>query len=173
MAREQHLVETFVTLADTMVAEYDVIDFLQTLAEASVALLDVTAAGIMLAEPGGQLRHAACSSEQMRLVELLEIQIAEGPCFDAYKDQIGVSSGSTQDAARRWPTFSAIAAEHGFQTMSAVPLRLRGEALGALNLFSTKSPGLSPDDLRVAQGMADIATIGVLQERAISTANAI
>ncbi len=173
MPREQHLVETFVTLADTMVAEYDVIDFLQILAEQCVELLDVTAAGIMLAEPGGQLRHAACSSEEMRLVELLEIQIAQGPCFDAYRDQVSVSSESPSDAARRWPMFAEIATEHGFKTMSAVPMRLRGEALGALNLFSTESRGLTDADMRVAQGMADIATIGVLQERAISSANAI
>jgi transcriptional regulator with GAF, ATPase, and Fis domain len=170
MEREELLVETFVTLADTLVADYDVIDFLQVLAERCVDLLEVSAAGIMLADSEGRLRHAACSSEQMRLAELFEVQIEQGPCFDAYRNQKPVSCDSPEDAARRWPQFAPNAAEHGFVTMSAVPLRLRVLTLGALNLFSTQPVKLSENNMRVAQGMADIATIGVLQERAIRDA---
>src|SRR6476660_9213765 len=103
MAQQQRLVETLVELADTLVAEYDVIDFMQTLAERSVELVGVSAAGIMLADARGELRHAACSSEQMRLVELLELQLGEGACFDAFRHQRAVRSDTAADGVRRWP----------------------------------------------------------------------
>ena len=167
MANQQRLVETLVGLADTLVDDYDVIDFMQTLAERSVELLDVSAAGIMLADGDGRLRHAACSSEQMRLVELLELQLEEGPCFDAFRHQTAVRSDTAEDTASRWPRFAPHARDGGFVAASAVPLRLRGQAVGALNLFSARAGALDDEDLAVAQAMADIATIGILQERLI------
>ena len=167
MDREELLTHTFVTLADTLVDTYDVIDFLQILAERSVALLDVSAAGIMLGDINGQLRHAACSSEQMRLVELFELQIEEGPCFDAYAGTRAIRCDSPEDARRRWPRFAPNAVDAGFLAMSAVPMRLRTNVVGALNLFSSTPRSLNDGDLRLAQAMADIATIGILQERVI------
>jgi hypothetical protein len=167
MDRDELLTDTFVTLADTLVDTYDVIDFLQILAERSVALLDVSAAGIMLADADGRLRHAACSSEQMRLVELFELQIEEGPCFDAYAGPCAVRCDSREEAVRWWPRFAPNAFDGGFLAMSAVPLRLRTNVVGALNLFSSAPKSLSDSELRVAQAMADIATIGILQERVI------
>ena len=167
MGREQTLIETFVGLADTLVDDYDIIDFMQTLAERCVDLLDVSAAGIMLADPDGKLRHTACSSEEMRLVEFFELQVEEGPCFDAFRDQAIVVSDSTEDAAQRWPLFAPRAHESGYITVSAVPMRLRTQVIGALNLFSSEARALNEIDLGVAQAMADIATIGILQERVI------
>jgi transcriptional regulator with GAF, ATPase, and Fis domain len=167
MNREQLLVETFVGLADTLVDTYDIIEFMHTLAERGVELLDVSAAGIMLVDRDGFLRHAACSSEQMRLVEFFELQVAEGPCFDAFRDAQAVRSESPEDAAARWPRFAPHAAASGFLAVSAVPMRLRSQVIGALNLFSSSPGALCEDDLRVAQAMADIATIGVLHERVV------
>jgi len=167
MAREQLLVETLVALADTLVDDYDPIEFMQTLSERCVELLDVTAAGIMIADTDGNLRHAACSSERMRLVELLELQLEEGPCFDAYAQAAPVSSDSYAETARRWPRFAPKVREHGFEAVSAVPMRLRDTVIGALNLFSTRERALAGEDVAVAQALADIATIGILQERSI------
>jgi transcriptional regulator with GAF, ATPase, and Fis domain len=167
MTREERLTDTFVVLADTLVDSYDIIDFLHTLAERCVELLDISAAGIMLADPNGQLRHAACSSEQMRLVELFELQIEEGPCFDAYHQQASVRCAVASAAASRWPRFAPHASEAGFLGVSAVPLRLRAEVVGALNMFSSTAKSLDDTELRVAQAMADVATIGILQERAL------
>jgi GAF domain-containing protein len=171
MAQQQRLVETLVELADTLVDEYDVVDFMQTLAERSVELVEVSAAGIMLADADGRLRHAACSSEQMRLVELFELQVEEGPCFDAFREQRAVRSDTPDDAAHRWPHFAPHAEEGGFAAVTAVPLRLRQEGVGALNLFSTTDGALGDDDLQVVQAMADIATIGILQARLIHDQN--
>jgi transcriptional regulator with GAF, ATPase, and Fis domain len=167
MTREKTLVETLVGLADTLVDDYDIIDFMHTLAERCVELLDVSAAGIMLADSEGTLRHGACSIEQMRVVELFELQVEEGPCFDAYRERVPVLSDSPEDAETRWPHFAPHAHASGFVAVSAVPMRLRAEAIGALNLFSSRAGALNDDDVGVAQAMADIATIGILQERVI------
>ena len=172
MEREELLVETLVTLADTLIDTYDLIDFMQTLAERCVALLDVSEAGIMLADADRQLRHVACSSEEMRLVELFELQVGEGPCFDAYSTREAISCDSLDETIARWPLFAPHAREGGFQAVSAVPMRLRSEVIGALNLFSTRGKALTHLDLAVAQAMADIATIGILQERAIHDSRA-
>jgi hypothetical protein len=167
MTREQLLVQTFVTLADTLIDDYDLIDFMQTLSERCVDLLDVSAAGIMLADADGKLRHVACSSEQMRLVELFELQLEEGPCFDAYRGHEPIASDALSGEAQRWPNFTPFARDKGFRSVSAVPMRLRTSVIGALNLFSTDSRALEPADVAVAQALADIATIGIIQERSI------
>ena len=167
MTREKILMATVVELADTLVDDYDIIDFMQTLAERCVELLDVSAAGIMLADSEGKLRHAACSSEQMRLVEFFELQVEEGPCFDAYREGAPVLCDSPEEADARWPRFAPHAHKSGFVTVSAVPLRLRAQIIGALNLFSSRPDALNDDDVGVAQAMADIATIGILQARVI------
>jgi GAF domain-containing protein len=172
MEREELLVETLVTLSDTLVDTYDLIDFMQTLAVRCVELLDVSEAGIMLGDPDGKLRHVACSSEQMRLVELIELQVEEGPCFDAYTTHAAVSYVSPEDALARWPLFTPHAREAGFEAVAAVPMRLRSQIIGALNLFSTDRTPLGQHDLAVAQAMADIATIGILQERTIHDSRA-
>jgi transcriptional regulator with GAF, ATPase, and Fis domain len=172
MPREDRLIEAFVTLADTLVDHYDIIDFLQTLAERCVDLVDVSAAGIMLADTNGALRHAACSNERMRFVELLELQLEEGPCFDAYRTHAPVICASPEEAAERWPRFAPQAKEGGFSAFSAVPMRLRSDVIGALNLFSENELALAADDIKVVQAMADIATIGILHERLIRDAHA-
>lgn len=170
MAREQLLAETFIGLADTLVDEYDVVDFMQTLAERSLELLAVDAAGIMLADSEGRLRHASCSSEQMRVVEFFELQVEEGPCFDAFRTGQAIQSASPADAQTRWPRFAPRAKSSGYLAVSAVPMRLRSQIIGAFNLFSEEPRVLSDDDLAMAQALADIATIGILHQRVLRDA---
>ncbi|MGO9875803.1 MAG: GAF and ANTAR domain-containing protein [Acidimicrobiia bacterium] len=167
MSREQDLLAAFVEFADTFVAEYDVVEFLHRLAERCVELVTVSEAGIMLADRDGTLRYVASSSERMRLIELFELQHDEGPCLDAYRTGVAVHSGLTDDTDARWPRFANHARDAGFRSVSALPMRLRTDVIGALNLFSTIAELLSPNDQQVAQALADIATIGILQERAL------
>jgi transcriptional regulator with GAF, ATPase, and Fis domain len=173
MAREQALVATFVDLVDSLVDDYDVVEFLQALAARCVELLDVSEAGIMLVDPAGKLRYVASSSERMRVVELLELQLEEGPCFDAYMGHEAVVSGSVDDAAGRWPQFAEHVRAAGFASVAAVPMRLRADVIGALNLFSSDAGGIDADDLRLGQAMADVATIGILHHRAMRDAHAL
>ena len=163
--REQLLAETFVELADTLVADFDVVDFLGGLASRCVRLLDVDAAGLMLADQRGSLRVVASSSEQAHLVELFQLQHAEGPCLECFQTGQPVSEADLNAAGQRWPSFAPAAIGEGFAAVQALPLRLRDEVIGAMNLFRRAPGRLDETRLRVGQALADVATIGLLQER--------
>jgi transcriptional regulator with GAF, ATPase, and Fis domain len=166
MTREPRLAQVFVELADTLVARFDVIDFLHTLTERCVELLDVDAAGLMLADQRGNLRVIASSAESARLIEVFELQHSEGPCLDCFRGSRQVVNLDRNQMLARWPAFAAEALDLGFQSAHALPMRLRDDVIGAINLFTRASRRLSEDDLAVGQAMADVATIGLLQERA-------
>ncbi len=170
MAREEQLLTAFIEFADTLVDEYDIVEFLQRLASRCVELVDVSEAGIMLAGGSGALHYAASSSERMRLIELFELQHDEGPCVDAYRTGKAVHSSLDPEADEHWPAFAPHSRAAGFQSVSALPMRLRSEVIGALNVFSSTARVLDSGDQMIAQSLADIATIGILQERALNDA---
>jgi len=160
------LADVFVEMADTLVDEFDVIDFLHVLAERCVQLLGVSAAGLLLTDQQGALQVVAASSERTRLLELFQLQTDQGPCVDCFRAGAPVSVADLASAGR-WPRFTAAAAEVGFAAVHALPMRLRDEVVGALNLFDTNPGPLERGTLRVGQALADVATIGLLQQRAI------
>jgi transcriptional regulator with GAF, ATPase, and Fis domain len=170
MTREGKLVEAFVDLADTLVDDFDVIDFLHSLAERCVQLLDVEAAGLMLIDPGGHLHAAASSTENARLLELFELQSDAGPCVDCCRTGLPVVNADLNANAARWPQFAEAARSTGFVAVHALPLRLRDTVIGALNLFATDSRVLTDDDVRVGQALADVATMGILSQRSLAQA---
>lgn len=167
MARERRLAEVFVELADTLVEEFDMVDFLQTLTERAVELVPADSAGLMLHDQRGNLQVVAYTDEPARLLELLELQHDEGPCLDCFARGQALSNTDIAAAHDRWPRFAAAAIEAGYATSHAVPMRLRNQVIGALNLFAVAREPLSDDHLAVVQGLADIATIGLLHERAV------
>jgi GAF domain-containing protein len=164
---EQRLIQVFVELADTLVDEFDALDFLQTLAERSVELLQVDAAGVVLGDQHGHLHVVASTGNRAHDLELLELQSDEGPCFDCFDTGLVVANVEASAAAERWPHFSAALAGAGYRSAHAVPLRLRSKVIGAMNLFCVGRLTLDDDDLALAQALADVATIGLLQERAV------
>ncbi|HMJ74564.1 MAG TPA: GAF and ANTAR domain-containing protein [Iamia sp.] len=169
MPRDDDLVgRTFVELADTLVEGYDLIEFLQHLAERAVELLGVTEAGVVLADARGNLHALASSSERMRLLELIELQRADGPCLDCWRSGESVRADDLEEEAARWPSFAPAAVEAGFRSVYALPLRLRDDRIGALNLFAEGRDGLDEVDEALGQAMADVATIGIIHERAMS-----
>jgi len=159
------LSETFVELTDTMVAGFDVIDFLHVLTDRSVRLLDVSAAGLLLADPRGELRVLAASSQAARLLELFQLQNDQGPCLDCFRTGRPVAAADMAAAAPRWPRFAPAARQAGFGAVQALPMRLREQVIGALNLFLASPGALAPADIRVGQALADVATISLLHER--------
>ncbi|HUS20687.1 MAG TPA: GAF and ANTAR domain-containing protein [Aeromicrobium sp.] len=171
--RQAALARTFVELADTLVDDFDVVDLLTLLADRCVEVLDVQAAGIMLASSEGHLRVMASSSEAMRVLELFEIQAQEGPCLDCHRTGLAVTNQDLAATGDRWPLFSAEALEAGFGSAHALPMRLRGSIIGALNLFRRGTGPLEPGDIAIGQAFADIATIGILQHRAATEAQVI
>src|SRR6478672_10496999 len=162
----QLLSETFVELTDTMVADFDVIDFLHVLTSRSVELLNASAAGLLLADPRGELRVVAASSEAARLLELFQLQSDQGPCLDCFRSGRPVAAASL-GADRRWPRFAAAAGQAGFSAVQALPMRLRDQVIGALNLFRDTPGAFDPASVRIGQALADVATIGLLHERSM------
>jgi GAF domain-containing protein len=163
--REALLVRTLVELADTLVDHFDAIELLTVLANRCVEILGVSAAGLILAAPEGNLQVVASSSEAMRVVELFELQAEEGPCLDCLRTGEPSVNHDLASAKGRWPRFSPVALEAGFTSAHAIPMRLRGVVIGALNLFGTDAY-LSEPDVIAARALADVATIAILQHRA-------
>jgi transcriptional regulator with GAF, ATPase, and Fis domain len=161
----QLLNATFVELTDTMVAGFDMIDFLHVLTNRSVQLLDVSAAGLLLADPYGELQVVAASSEAARLLELFQLQNDQGPCLDCFRSGEPVSAADLAAEADRWPRFAASAQQAGFAAVQALPMRLRDQVIGALNLFRAEPGAFEPDAVGVGQALADVATISLLHER--------
>jgi hypothetical protein len=166
MPKEALLVRTLVELADSLVDDFDVVELLSLLADRCVEVLGVSAAGVMLAAPEGDLRVVASSSEAMRVVELFELQSDEGPCLDCWRS--GEAVLLDEDLAvvgGRWPRFAPVAVEAGFRSAHALPMRLRGTVIGALNLFGPNEGALSAEDVVAGQALAAVATIAILQQR--------
>jgi transcriptional regulator with GAF, ATPase, and Fis domain len=161
------LSETFVELTDTMVAGFDVIDFLHVLTDRSVQLLDVSAAGLLLADPRGELRVVAASSEAARLLELFQLQNDQGPCLDCFRAGRPVAAADLAVAAPRWPRFAPAAQRAGFGAVQALPMRLREQVIGALNLFRAEPGPFAPAVVQIGQALADVATISLLHERSM------
>jgi len=170
MPREADVVQAIVLMADTLVDDYDVIDVLTGLTDRCVNLLDVSAAGVMLVSPQGELRLVASSSEAMRVLELYELQAEEGPCLDAFHSGEPVGHEHLSTESGRWPVFSVAAVKAGFRSVVALPLRLREKTIGALNLFSVEEAPMADANAVVARAFADLATISVLQHRASAEA---
>lgn len=167
MTREQRLGRVFVELADSLVDDFDVIDLLHILCHRSVELLQAEAAGLILADHDGRLHVMASTTEEARLLELLALQNDEGPCLDCYTTGRQVANVDLEEFSQRWPTFYTAATTAGYRSTHALPLRLRGQTLGAINLLCEQRFTLSQEDLDLGQALCDIATVALLQERAI------
>lgn len=173
MTREERIIGTFVELADSIVDDFDVVEFLHRLTIRAAELLDCQEAGILLADSGGSLRVMASSSEEGAALELLQSQNGEGPCWDAHHEGRLVSSQDLEIDGGRWPGFSPTALRSGFRSVQAVPMRARGETIGALNLFRSETGPIAAQDVPLAQGMADMAAISLLRERSAREARTV
>jgi len=161
----EKLAQAFVDLAETLVDDFDVHDLLHVMARNCTDLFSVSAAGLLLADDG-TLRVAVSSSESARILDLFQLQNDEGPCLEAYRTGRPVAAGDMPRMQDQWPRFAAAAAAEGFVSVLALPMRMRGEVIGTLNLFGNESSaGMTHEDLQVAQAMADVGTITILQDR--------
>jgi GAF domain-containing protein len=165
LSREARLNAAFVSVADTLTADYDVVDLLHTLVTECTDILDAQAGGLMLADSTGQLQVVASTSESADLVEVMQLAAGAGPCVDCFTTGHAVSVPDIQQSVPDWPAFRAAALGQGFLSVHATPMRLRGEVIGTMNLFGTSVGALTERDAAVAQALADVATIGILQER--------
>jgi GAF domain-containing protein len=171
--RETRVLDAVVSLVDSLLDDFDVVDLLTELTERCAELLDIEAAGFLLADPLEQLRLLAATSEQAHELELFQLQADEGPCVDCYATGQPVSVADIQGAIARWPRFVPAAVEAGFASVHAVPMRAAGIVLGALGLFGTRPGELNEADLLVGQTLTHIACVAILQEHAPTPATVI
>lgn len=160
------LTAIFARLADSLDPRNDVIDTMDLLVESAVRFTAAVEAGIILADPGGGLHIVGSTSERASDVEEAEIGIEQGPCLDSYRTGLPVETPDIAASALRWPEFARIASGRGFCSGYAVPLTLRGDTLGALNIFFDHPDALTDQDAAVFQALAEFATIGIVQRRA-------
>lgn len=171
--RAERVSAAFVKIADTLVDDYDVLDLLYALVEESVAILDASAAGLLLVDQYGELQVLASTSEESQLVEILQLEAGAGPCVECFQTGIVVTVDNISELDDKWPDFKKAALSQGFISVHAIPLRIRGRTIGALNLFGTTPGDISAEDAAIGQALADVATISILQERAIREAGAV
>jgi GAF domain-containing protein len=170
MISTSRLSDLFVEVADTLVDEFDLVDFLHHVTSSAAEITASTAVGLMLADHDGTLRFMASSSEDARLLDLFQLQNAEGPCLEAHRTGEEIPDIIIESAADRWPVFAPRAVELGFGAAHCFPLRLRDQTIGAMNIFRTEPRPLEDEERQVARALADVATIGLMQERAVRRA---
>ncbi len=163
----ERLADVFVELADTLVEDFDVIEFLFTVTNRTAELIGDADVGLLLADQRGQLKFMAGSNEDVKRLELFQVQVHEGPCLDAFQAGQPVVNADLREAEDRWPRFAPRAAAAGYRSVHAFPLRLRHEVIGAIGVFGTDEARWEDADVHIAQSLAHIATIGLLQERAL------
>ena len=163
--RSELLAEVFVEIVDTLVAEFDIVEFLQGLTDRCAQVLDVDAAGLLLADREGRLEVVAATSGAARLLELFQLQQQEGPGLDCFRTGQPVAVPFVGAAERRWPRFARACQRLGYASVHTVPMRRLEQIIGAMNLFRVVPGGLDPSAARIAQALTDVATIGVLQQR--------
>lgn len=164
--REARVLDAVVTLVDSLLHDFDVVELLSDLTERCAQLLDVSSAGLLLADPLGRLHLMATTSDKTAELEVLQLQADEGPCLDCFSAGEPVSVADLRTATDRWPRFAAAATEAGFVSVHAVPMRAAGNTLGALGLFGTSAGELNAADLLVGRSLAHVASVAIVQEHA-------
>jgi hypothetical protein len=163
--RERAVSQAFVSIANALVSDCDTVDLHTLLTDLSANLLDVSSAGLLLADADGVLRLAAASTEHTRNLELFLLQCDQGPCLDCFRDGVTISVADLSTEEARWPAFVPTALEAGFRSVYALPMHLGGTRLGTLGLFSYTARVLNDADLELGQAMADVASMALVATR--------
>lgn len=173
MISQVELSDLFVEVADTLIDDFDLVDFYQTLTERAATISGAAAVGLLLLDHRDRVRFVAASNATGKMMELLQLQSVEGPCLDCITTHAPVINANLAEATRRWPTFAPRAIAGGFRSVHAFPMRLRDRTIGALNLFGSEVTGFAADEVRVVQALADVATIAILQQRNLAQAETV
>lgn len=170
-SRETKIINAFVKVTDTLIADFDVVDLLHTLVGECIGLVDTDAGGLMLADSLGELQLVASTSEQADFVETMQLTAGDGPCVECFVTGTPVAVADIEQSGSQWPTFQTAALGQGFHSLHATPLRLRGKVIGTINLFSKSVGELSPRNAAVVQALADVATLSIMQEHLVRESN--
>lgn len=160
--REQQLTEAFVALSDTLGDDVDPLVLLGRLIHHSVALTAIDAAGAMLVNARGGLRSAITTEHATELTEIWQAQTHQGPCVEAFTTGVAVHAADLETCKDRWPDFVPVAQAAGYRSAHALPLFLRGQSIGALNLLGRDPTPLTAQETQLLRALADVATTALL-----------
>jgi GAF domain-containing protein len=163
--REARTSAAFVSLTDTLVSDFDLVELMHTLIDACIDLMDTDAGGLLLADANGDLQLMASSVEDVDVVEVVQLAAEAGPCWECFTTGQAITLGDIATDGGRWPEFQRSALEKGYRSVHATPMRLHGQTIGTMNLFHSKVGALNDRDIALAQALTDVATIAILQER--------
>ena len=166
-AREQRVIAAFVAAANTLTTEFDEIELLDSLLHDCVEILGMKAGGLLLADAEGTLQYIASTDRAAAFAEMMQLDAGSGPCIDSYHQGERVSVGDIDAEGARWPEFSAAAKALGIRSALAIPMKLRGKVIGSMNLFGELTGRVGERDAELAEALAGVATIGLLQERLV------
>jgi GAF domain-containing protein len=163
--REAQISAAFVSLTDTLVTDFDLVDLMHTLIDACIDLLDTDAGGLLLADGSGSLQLMASSTEEVDVMEVVQLAAEAGPCWECFTSGQAITMGDIEKDGSDWPEFQRTALEKGYRSVHATPMRLHGRTIGSMNLFHSEVGALTERDIALAQALTDVATIAILQER--------
>lgn len=172
-SRERQILDTFVSLSDTLVDDYDVVELAQVLVDRSAALFGAASVGLLLADRNRTVEVLASTDEDARLIDLMQLRAGEGPCVECLRTGIPVEVADARDEAERWPAFAALALELKLHSVTSVPMRLRAATIGSLNIFRREPGTIDEKDRAVVQAFADVATIGILNQRTLEASETV
>jgi GAF domain-containing protein len=162
---EQALNRAFADLADSLVSQFDLVDVLHRLVTRVTELLSADAASILLRDAQGDVQVVA-SPEATRTLEIGQLQCGQGPGLDCLRTGRAVSVPDLDAGSARWELFVPMARDCGLAAVHALPMRAREQVIGAMSLYTVDVGELPEGDLHAAQALVDVATIGILQDRA-------
>lgn len=171
--RERAVIDAFVSVANSLVDSFDIVDLLNGLTTDCARLLDVASAGLLLGDHKQVLHVMAASSEATRSLELFQIQRDEGPCLDCYRSGTAIAVPDLEAEAGRWPQFAPAAHSAGIRSVHAIPMRLADTLLGTLGLFGSSVGVLNDDDLALGQGLAHVASVALVAGNALTDKDAV
>lgn len=171
--RERRVTQAFVALAGGLTQSGEPLALVEQLTGYCADLLDVASAGLLLADSRGLLSVVAASTANTRRLEAFQAQSAEGPCHDCYTTGAPVLIADLTVHHARWPHFVPAALQAGFVSVHAVPMRMHDHTLGALNLFSSSPGTLNDQDVSLAQALADVASVALVQDRNATSRDAL
>lgn len=150
-------------IAEVLAEHGEPLDLAHRLVRHCAALLSASAVGLLVEDSRRELQLLAATPCATRAVELLQLDLGQGPCLEAYRTGAVVSVATAAELRERWPEFARGTAELGVVAVHSVPVRSGGRTIGALNLFRDHEGPYTALESDVAHAMATFGAVGITQ----------
>lgn len=170
MGREVELATAIIELSYVRRRPFDEARYADDLARHAARLLNADDAGVLFADADGRLSIVAASSQNARLIQVIQVNYGVGPSVLSYQERRRVSAACLSSEQRYGDIFRSATLNAGFAAVHAFPLLLTGEAIGSLILFRRDAGELDADELMVGKALTSMAAAFVTVERDVGRA---